>query len=174
MGLISMIRARGRLKRSQNTRIQKAGIRMQITHKRSTGQKVRLYTNKVGEVYSVERKANDLNEIKSGAKPTSWSVIVKPVSNTELGLTGRIIGNHEVKCLHIVEANVGAGNLGKGRELFRALIDECKQIGVKMFPRVSYSIYVQPAGNKLSKYYQDLGFKPVPFDGRMLQIKIKQ
>jgi hypothetical protein len=145
---------------------------MQISQGFVGGQRRRIYVNKIGEMFAVGRAPTNPQEGKIVSKQTSWSVSVKPRWNAALGLTGRIIGDREQKCLHIVEANTQGGK-GQGRELFRAMIDECKQIGVKMFPHQDYGIYVNPAGKKLSKYYQDLGFKPVHFGNRLLVIKVK-
>jgi hypothetical protein len=172
MGLISFFRARLRSKRNQSTRIQ-ACVRAQVSHSFAIGQKVRFYTNAIGESFAVERKATIPSEGKEVFNQTAWSVTVTPIKGATSGLTGRIIGSRLQKCLHIVEANRTNEKSESGRELFRAMIDECKQIGMDVFPKTNYSIYVKPASKKLSKYYQDLGFKPV-HTWMMLEMKVKR
>ena len=174
MGLISALRARARLKRNLSTRIQKAGVRMQVAHRRATGEKVRLYTNKLGEVFAVKRTPYVVDEnIRKEFQPAYWNVHVSPVAKTALGLDGQILANDSKRVIHIISANVTGGDTGNGRELFRALIDESKQIGIKMFPHTPYTIYVKAANKKLYQYYQDLGFNPIFRNYPMLQMKVK-
>ena len=163
MGIIKNLKRRIR---NTKTRVKQAGLREHINYAKETGVTRRIYTNKKGETFVVNRSP------KFGKKDFS-SYLINVTSKADLGgIEANInVDNRRNITIQIIKPNRLTDKPPKRRELVRTIIDEAKRIGKKEFQNNPYQILINPSNDALSQYYTYLGFKKNK-DNPKLEIKM--
>ncbi len=135
-------------------KLKKAGLREHINARKASGKKQRIYTNKNGEKFAVERYTEweqngsglfTINVTKHGDKlPYAGGMVGVEAKNNRVRIDS--IGLYETD------------SIGSGRNFLGVFLDECKQLGNKYFKGQDYEIQLTPR-EPLRKYYLESGFK---------------
>ena len=148
--------------------LKKAGLREHIIQRKASGKKRRVYTNKEGEKFIVERQLEWKAEMSS-----MFSIHITKHGTKLPYASGTIKVDPEYKRLKITTLGLHeTESIGSGRNFLGIAIDECKQLGLKYFGGHGYEISIRPRTAELKKYYTEQGFKKKK-DSGSLHMKIK-
>ncbi len=125
-------------------------------------QRGRFYVNDSGERYKVERKILFDGKEKDDIK--TYKVLIHPDKRTTIETTSIIRVRKDEKMIELIDISISGHVLKnrppeeRGRGMFQAILDECRQMGLKEFRNQKYQIVTIPINNEVMRYYLKFGF----------------
>ncbi|MFA5763514.1 MAG: hypothetical protein WC915_01750 [archaeon] len=170
----------------KNLVLKKAPLRQHILEKAkiNQGRKNRLvsriYTNDAGEKFLVKRNYSGTN--LRGQNEKSFLVSIQTPTLDEFAQAKieiskkaqvSVIDGREIYIFDVATHNFHEDPQSKkGRNIFRMVIDECQQLGIKEFGNKPYYITLIANNDKTQKHYSKFGFERIPGPLKKMRLKI--
>jgi len=155
-------------------------INRQAKNGRRIRSTMRVYTNPIGETFTVKRDYSSFNKMRHNE--TIYSVSINHDQTEKFASAiievhpKKYISHQDVPEIHIRDVGIHLFHKDpkqkKGRGVFGMVVDECKQIGQKEFHTKPYYITLKANVKETQKYYENYGFELIPGTINHMRLKI--